>query len=1039
MLRNRLVLLACTLSLALVSIHAAAQCLDWMDGLEEDEGGANEAATAVVGGTLDGQKVAFVGGSFQVIGGVRAEGLAAWDGQTWTAVGGWDHATVSRLAWFDDGSGPALYAAGAIYFHEGSPRTELARFRDGQWQDLDPDTGAGSFNALAECGGKLYLAGGFSVVFGQPTKGLAAWDGDSWQAFPDGPNGPIYALASYDDGNGPALIVGGAFTEAGGAPASKVAMYRDGVWSQVGAGFSGGHCRALGVVSCIFENTLYAGGEFQWSGATQVRYLAKWNGSAWERVGGNAGNGGRIDGRVDALGVYQGPLYPMLAIAGAFDERNGGPDDGLRGVATYDGATWGNLRGGAGADTFFAATSVATEHGTRFLVGGNIRDQGDKPAKNIAVWGVPCSAPTFVRSPTDVTAPFDSYIDLRVHTHGSLPMDYIWTRDGVPLVDDDRINGADSTRLTINPWRYQDGGAYECWATNEIGIQVSDPAIVTIPGGGLPPLAVQTISPTEVQSYDDPDRTMGLTAIGVAGDGGIAISARRFDTENHILVWRNAEFQTVLSLGDPMPGAPADEVISDLSTRPAIGPDSRIAFYATIAGEHVTPDNDTILCAFDGTEVRTLLREGDQAPDMPDGVVLPNIAFHETTLQYGAAGTLLLGNRITGNGYDSNADSAIWTWTPTAGFDLLVHTGDIAPGGDAPWTSLGGRYATSPSERVVLTGAVDAMTGYKNLAGTDVGIWAQQGSGFVKIAQSGDHAPGFPDDVNFERFLQVPAIAPDRSLFTSRVAGPNGFDSGGLWRQQAGTNTPIFLRGDPLPPGPPSPPPNAAFVATDFLRTNANGALTFSGIFEADCGQGRCTRRGEFLVLPDGRMLSMLLQTMPAPPGMDAYLTLNAPFTAVMNDRNQIVIQVGFGANYNAVGLVGWDPVRGLFPILVPGTRIDSDPNGNPRVVLNAILPTSYDPDPLAASGLADDGSVTAVVEYTDWPDAIVRTSWTEARDATFPCRADLTLDGAVDTRDFIEFLDLWSHAEWGADVTDDGRTDTTDFIAFLNLWAAGC
>ena len=55
------------------------------------------------------------------------------------------------------------------------------------------------------------------------------------------------------------------------------------------------------------------------------------------------------------------------------------------------------------------------------------------------------------------------------------------------------------------------------------------------------------------------------------------------------------------------------------------------------------------------------------------------------------------------------------------------------------------------------------------------------------------------------------------------------------------------------------------------------------------------------------------------------------------------------------------------------------------------------------------------------------------------PCVADFNGDGAVNTQDFIAYLNAWSARDPRADVNADGVVNTQDFIAFLNLWSAGC
>ncbi|HZW09530.1 MAG TPA: GC-type dockerin domain-anchored protein [Phycisphaerales bacterium] len=55
------------------------------------------------------------------------------------------------------------------------------------------------------------------------------------------------------------------------------------------------------------------------------------------------------------------------------------------------------------------------------------------------------------------------------------------------------------------------------------------------------------------------------------------------------------------------------------------------------------------------------------------------------------------------------------------------------------------------------------------------------------------------------------------------------------------------------------------------------------------------------------------------------------------------------------------------------------------------------------------------------------------------PCPADTSGDGAVNTIDFITFLNLWNAEDRLADYDSNGVINTVDVITFLNLWTGGC
>jgi hypothetical protein len=55
------------------------------------------------------------------------------------------------------------------------------------------------------------------------------------------------------------------------------------------------------------------------------------------------------------------------------------------------------------------------------------------------------------------------------------------------------------------------------------------------------------------------------------------------------------------------------------------------------------------------------------------------------------------------------------------------------------------------------------------------------------------------------------------------------------------------------------------------------------------------------------------------------------------------------------------------------------------------------------------------------------------------PCAADFNYDGAVNSLDFIAFLNAFTAGDPSADFNGDGAINSLDFIAFLNAFTAGC
>src|SRR5262249_31938672 len=159
--------------------------------------------------------------------------------KSWSGLGGiGTNDRVRALAVFDDGSGPALYAAGDFTFASGTSANHIAR-----------------------------------------------WDGSAWAALGSGLHGVVHALVVPDDGSGPARFAGGEFTAAGGVAANRIARWDGTSWSSIGS--ANGAVRALHA----FDDgggagpALYAGGDFTLVGSVPVQHIARWNGAAWSALG----------------------------------------------------------------------------------------------------------------------------------------------------------------------------------------------------------------------------------------------------------------------------------------------------------------------------------------------------------------------------------------------------------------------------------------------------------------------------------------------------------------------------------------------------------------------------------------------------------------------------------------------------------------------------------------------------------------------------------------------------------------------------------
>ena len=371
----------------------------------------------------------YVGGDFTVIGGTFAARVARWDGVQWSGLGSGTTGSVATMVGAELPNGPALCIGGAFLSAGGAPANRVALWQGGQWKALGSgcDDSVLAVAVYDDGGGvNLYAGGLFENAGGQQAVHVARWNGSAWSDLDlgvwssvggSGFSGQVDALEVWDDGSGSALYVGGNFNFAGSVSARNVARWNGSVWATLGAGLDEGGLSS-GVVRdfTVFDDgsgpALYAGGEFTESGGVPVNGVARWDGLAWQPVGGG------IDSSIDAddpkvidLAVHDAGNGPKLYAVGNFTSAEGAPAGQ---AAVWDRTTWSAV----GPDLFAgnldvvvcALLSYPFDGGPQLLVGGDDFVLPDTLQKLGSVgWTAVSSAPSL---------PIE---DLVVHDAGSGP------------------------------------------------------------------------------------------------------------------------------------------------------------------------------------------------------------------------------------------------------------------------------------------------------------------------------------------------------------------------------------------------------------------------------------------------------------------------------------------------------------------------------------------------------------------------------------------------------------------------------------------
>ncbi|MFU8829565.1 MAG: hypothetical protein ACNA8P_09055 [Phycisphaerales bacterium] len=328
----------------------------------------------------------YAAGNFTQAGGNAAHGIAKWDGAAWSPLGaGMDGARCFDLIVFDDGSGPALYAAGSFTQAGDTMANGIAKWDGADWSPLGAGVRHGLFVYIMVLavfddgsGPALYAGGEFLQAGEIAANGIAKWNGADWSALDAGASGGVLALAVFDDGSGTDLYAGGGFTRAGKSPANGIARWDGEEWSPLDSGVNSSVNRALTVFDDGRGSALYAGGYFTQAGEMPANFIARWDGEAWSPLAIGAG----LNGSVSALTVFDDGGGPALYAAGSFTEAGGKPASH---IAKWNGVFWSPLGAGVN-DTVNVLTVFDDGSGPAIYAGGEFTEAGGNPANYIAKW-----------------------------------------------------------------------------------------------------------------------------------------------------------------------------------------------------------------------------------------------------------------------------------------------------------------------------------------------------------------------------------------------------------------------------------------------------------------------------------------------------------------------------------------------------------------------------------------------------------------------------------------------------------------------------
>jgi hypothetical protein len=229
-------------------------------------------------------------------------------------------------------------------------------------------------------GPALYVGGFFTNAGGLHAQNVARWDGVSWSALGSGLAAGVHAIEFFDSGSGPQLYAGGVFSSGTGGP-NRIAMWDGANWLPLGMGLNG-NVHSLQMFDDGKGAALYVGGVFSQAGGLPAVGLARWDGTSWSMVGSG------INGSVFDLMVFDDGSGPALYVAGGFTQAGGAP---AKSIAKWDGATWTNPGANPGVGDLAPSSITGLGQfddgsGNAIYAGGFFNTNGGGPFQFVARW-----------------------------------------------------------------------------------------------------------------------------------------------------------------------------------------------------------------------------------------------------------------------------------------------------------------------------------------------------------------------------------------------------------------------------------------------------------------------------------------------------------------------------------------------------------------------------------------------------------------------------------------------------------------------------
>jgi hypothetical protein len=268
------------------------------------------------------------------------------------------------------------------------------------------------------------------------------------------------------------------------------------------------------------------------------------------------------------------------------------------------------------------------------------------------------------------------------------------------------------------------------------------------------------------------------------------------DDSNRVGVWIESSNRLSLAArtGNPAPGTIEGVNFGQkLSVFPSFNSAGQTAFFATLVGSGVTPDNNQGIWSGSPDALSLLARSGTHAPGMPIGVTFGG--FREFAPELADSGEIGFQAYLAGDGINSTNNTSNWVQR-AGGLTLIARTGAQAPGLPA-----GVHFSEFGGYVPVFDGAGRATFWARLSSPTDQSIWSERSGNLALVVRTGDSAPGAPTGATF-----TSVIGPGSSqvndagliVMHALIAGAlvDSSNDAGIWSEGSGSLALVAREGD---------------------------------------------------------------------------------------------------------------------------------------------------------------------------------------------------------------------------------------------------